>query len=199
MASAAEKKPAGKLCKIFWGVLVVAWTSACIYGVARIVPTYTDPGSHVGKEITLTYQGLDAILVTSDQPIFLQIGKYGHRFTFLNTDDGSVAQGLVVSTNIQNVSGHMAYQFGPTVVSQGHWKRAGGNDYDTSPDLTFTSGSGISITTYPGGSSWWVWTKGIVIGLLIWVIAGALLAMVGEWSVLQFIKILKRYPRTVAS
>jgi hypothetical protein len=179
-----------KLVATIWICLLLLWTGICIYFVATIVPTYTDNGHHSGTTIGLTYTGLRAISFKSDQPVTLQIGQYGHPFTFLNTDDGTIAQGIVVSNNIQNVSGHIAYQFGPQVVSQGHWKRVGGDDYDTTPGLTLASKSKISLTTYPSGHVWWVWTRGIVAGFLVWLIAGLCLAYAGDWIVTTFIALL---------
>jgi hypothetical protein len=108
----------------------------------------TDPGVHHGSSIELDFQPLSKMVVESDHPVTLQaVGS--HPFLFLNTDDGSVIQGVVVSTAVQNVNGKMAFQFGPEMVSPGHWEQVASSEADSSLQLVFTGNSEMGVTTYP--------------------------------------------------
>lgn len=187
------------LVNTLWAIAVLVWTVGIAYIAYSEIPYYTDNAFHTGSQIPFKYDGIRAISFTSESPVTLQIGEHKNAFLFVNTDDGSVAQSAVVSTNIQNAQGRFKHEFGPTVVSQGHWRRVAGDDFDNDPDFYLTSDSVITLTIYPSGSAWWVWLQGIVVALVVWIGVGGCLLYVLEWVVKQYLKLLGRYRKAAGS
>jgi len=137
--------------------------------------TTSGPVVHHGSNIELDFHPLSSMLVESDQPVTLQAS--GDRsFVFLNTDDGSVIQGAVVSTAVQNVSGEMAFQFGPKVIPQGHWEQVDSSDADSTLQLVLTSDSELGVTTYPDRIGAGAFAA--LMGVLFWVLGMVLIEAV---------------------
>ena len=182
-----------------WAIAVFVWTVGIAYTAYSDIPTYADNAFRTGSQISFQYDGIREISFTSESPVTLRIGEHGHGFLFVNTDDGSIAQSSVVSTSIQNAQDRLRHMFGPTVVSQGHWQRVDGDDFDNDPDFYLTSDSVITLTIYPAGSALWVWIKGIVVALIVWFFLGFFIIMSGEWVIEQCLKLLGRYRHTAGS
>jgi len=180
-------------------ITFVVWTVSIAYIAYIDIPLYTDNGYHTGTEILFKYDSIRAISFTSEDPVTLQIGEHKNDFLFVNTDDGSVAQSSVVSATIHNMQGQFSHEFGPAVVSEGHWRRVGGDDYDNDPYFYLTSDSVITLSIYPAGSVMWVWIKGIVLALVVWFGIGLMLVRVLSWAGKLSHKLLGRYRKTAGS
>lgn len=154
----------------------IVWAAIVIVAALIFYRVNTDPAVHHGANIELRFDPLSSMLVESDHPVSLQASG-GRPFALVNMDDGTVVQGIVVSTPDQNLDGEVTFQTGPEVISAGHWYPVESHDSDSSLRVLLKGDADLGVTIYPDNNA--AGLAVVMFGFIIWLLGVVVLLKIG--------------------